>query len=72
MKLLSFTSALVNKILSHLVFMVIVIGFTMMDNLLNIFLSRGDWFSGKIQINKKKIDFSKTKRGKQWNKKELN
>ena len=71
MKLLSFTSALVNKILSHLVFMVIVIGFTMMDNLLNIFLSRGDWFSGKIQINKN-IDFSKTKRDKQWNKKELN
>ena len=71
MKLLSFTSALVNKILSHLVFMVIVIGFTMMDNLLNIFLSRGDWFSGRIEINKK-MDFSKTKRGKQWNKKELN
>ena len=41
MKLLSFTSALVNKILPHLVFMVIVIGFTMMDNLRNIFLSKG-------------------------------
>ena len=30
--------------------MVIVIGFTMMDNLLNIFLSRGDLFFSKIQI----------------------
>ena len=55
MKLLSFTSALVNKILPHLVFMVIVIGFTMMDNLLNIFLSRGDFF----------LAFRKTKRSKQ-------
>ena len=61
MKLLSFTLALVNKILPHLVFMVIVIGFTMMDNLLNIFLPRGDL----LFVFSPVIAYRKTKRSKQ-------